>query len=207
MRVEGLGVREAEALATIAVAHARRNAPKLTGHAASTFVGVFGENFFGVHWTEDYVWFTEAGTRPFVMRKLAGKTIPMWLDDPTGEIKARNPKAHTRILSGRPQTLIFRRAAPIGQRKLVRRERRGVTRTVDVPASYPGAPGRIARRVAPAPENREGYRGGQVSPGNVGLRWYHPGIMARRPIEQALRLAARDGGVIAGRIQPVELAA
>ena len=77
----------------------------------------------------------------------------MWVDDPTGELASKNPKARTRVtMSGKPQVLIFRRAAKLGQRKAVRTKiANGLYHQTSVPMSYPGAPGRIGTRQAGQP--------------------------------------------------------
>jgi hypothetical protein len=173
MLSSGLTPAKASVAAKIAVAFSRRIAPKLTGMSSRNFKPIFGQGFFGIGWEEDYVWYQAMGIRAFTMYSLAGKTIPMWIDDPTGKERQKNPKAKTRVtVSGKTQVLIFRRAARIGQRKTV--VRNGVP--VSVPMSYPGAPGRITLREAPAPDTRPGALGGQIAAGNVGVRWRHPGL-------------------------------
>jgi hypothetical protein len=68
--------------------------------------------------------------------------------------------------------------------------------SVSVPASYPGAPGRIARRTAPAPWTPEGQRGGQISAGNVGVRWRHPGLRAMQFMNTAMATAVFEAGFL-----------
>ncbi len=176
-----------------AVAVARRNAPKMTGNSARSIEPIWGQGWFGVRWDpQSPIWFNERGTRPFTMRSLAGKTIPMWIDDPVGTERRANPKARVRTTaSGKVQVLIFRRAAKLGERRM-KRDRHG--KLVDVPASYPGAPGRIAHRDAAAPWTAAGRRGGSIRPGNVGVRWRHPGIHRRGFIRFALQSAASAYG-------------
>jgi len=206
MQVPGLTADECSSLAMLALALAHKNAPKASGQSSRRMLAVYGDGFFGVHWLDDHVWFQEAGIRPFTMKTLEGKTIPIWADDPTGKIKAENPKAETRTLpGGRRQTLIFRRVARHGTRRKVRRMREGQIVTVDAPRSYPGAPGRIANRDAAAPNTAAGRVGGRIRPGNVGVRWRHPGLSPRGFIEHALRLAAYQGGVPVGPIFPVRV--
>lgn len=149
-----------------------------------------------------YVWFQEQGIRPFTMFSLAGKTIPMWVDDPTGTERQKNPKAQVRTtLSGKTQVLIFRRAAMPGQTKKVRRKTAGGTyEEYTVPMSYPGAPGRIARREAPQPWTTPGRRPGAIARGNVGVRWRHPGLAPRQFLNHAMTLAAEKGGIVPTRI-------
>jgi hypothetical protein len=165
---------------------ARTLSPKLTGRSSSRIEAISGPGWFGIRWMDSYLWFQEHGISAFTMRSLAGKTIPMWIDDPTGDEQRSNPKAKVRTINGRTQVLIFRRAAHIGQRKFVRRG--GVM--ANVPASYPGAPGRIAVRHAGPPHTRPGARPGQVHPRNVGVRWRHPGLAPRNFLHDALIRAA-----------------
>jgi hypothetical protein len=149
-----------------------------------------------------YVWFQEQGIQPFTMFSLAGKTIPMWVDDPAGTEREKNPHAQTRqTLSGKVQVLIFRRAAMPGATKTTRKKTAGGTveeRTV--PASYPGAPGRIARREASTPFTTPGRVAGQIARGNIGVRWRHPGLAPRKFLNHALSLAAEQGGLQPQRI-------
>jgi hypothetical protein len=206
MEVPGLLAEDAANIAMMALAYAYKNSPKATGRSARRLIAVYGLGFFGIHWLDDYVWYQEAGIRPFTMKSLQGKTIPIWADDPHGELRRANPKAEVRDAGGgRIQVLIFRRVARIGQRKKVRRMKRGLLHEVDVPASYPGAPGRIALREAPRPDTTPGRVGGRIHKGNVGVRWRHPGLNPRGFIDHALRLAARDGGVPVGPIVAVRL--
>jgi hypothetical protein len=198
MRVKGLDSMSAALMAAQAVTAARRLAPKLTGDAALRITPISGPGWFGLHWADYYLWFQETGIRPFTMRSLAGKVIPMWIDDPTGLERSKNRKAQIRWLpSGRVQVLLFRRAAKQGQRKVVNRN--GVM--VDVPMSYPGAPGRITRREAPAPYTRPGKLGGQIAKGNVGVRWRHPGVYPKWFLHRSLELAAEWNGVRPGKIE------
>jgi len=136
------------------------------------------------------------------MRSLAGKTIPMWVNDPTGSEAAKNPRAKTRTTDdGRKQILIFRRAAPIGQRKTSVRMVNGLLTRTSVPASYPGAPGRIAVNRSQGMIRRgdgidgEG-RAGQIATKNVGVRWRHPGLDARRALAKGVTIAAVESDII-----------
>lgn len=168
-----LGLPFSQAMAEAAVDLARQRLPKITGRLAGSLVPVFGENYFGIHFPDKVSWFLEKGTNPFTMNSLQGKTIPMWIDDPNGELSKENPKAKTRItVDGRKQTLIFRHASYKGQRKMVFRNGQWTS----VPRSYPGAPGRISVRSA----------NGQIGKGNVGVRWRHPGIDPRYYLNSAL---------------------
>jgi hypothetical protein len=175
-------------LADRALYTARRVMPKVSGYMATTLHPISGANFFGIYFPDRRVWFLERGIRPFTMRSLVGKTIPMWIEDPTGTERKANPKAKTRrTVDGRTQVLIFRRVAQHGQRKMVSRKAPdGTLRPVSVPASYPGAPGRIRRREAAAPHTTPGRIGGRIARGNVGVRWRHPGTSARNFLNYAM---------------------
>ena len=202
MLVPGLKGGRARLIANIAVREARRVMPKLTGRAASRLFPLYGTGFFGIGWADQYVWFQEQGIRSFTMWNLAGKTIPMWIDDPTGEELQRNPRARTRVtLSGKAQVLIFRRAALPGTMKTVRRKvADGTYEEYQVPAAYPGAPGRISNRQAGQPNTTPGKTGGQIAQGNVGVRWRHPGLAPRLFLNHAVTLAAEQAGIVPARI-------
>lgn len=203
MAVPGLAPIEAYNMANAAANLARSRMPKVTGRMASRLRLVWGEGYFGVRWLEPYTWYQEQGIRPFTMRSLAGKTIPMWIEDPTGVERQRNPKAKVRITEdGRTQVLIFRRAANIGQRRTAKRKNRvtGAMETVSVPMSYPGAPGRIGRREAAQPYTTPGRTPGAIARGNVGVRWRHPGITARQAINSAISDTAISAGLFVDRI-------
>ena len=188
MHISGLSEADAQFLSTEALRLARLAAPKSSGRSAQNFTAVWGQGWFGVRWADDYVWYQEAGINPFTMRALAGKTIPMWIKDPTGKERQKNPKARTRVsAAGVTEVLIFRRAAHIGQRKIVNRPHPVLgMQKVDVPASHPGAPGRIVTREAAKPWTTPGRVGGAIAQRNVGVRWRHPGLMKRSFIRQAL---------------------
>lgn len=190
--VDGLPMHQAWDLAQQAVRLAQKNAPKLSGRSADQLRPYYGPGFFGIQWLDPYVWYQEAGTRPRVMTNLAGKTIPMWIDDPTGTERAKNPRAQTRTTaSGKPQVLIFRKVAKIGERKTAIRKRRGTYQLTDVPASYPGAPGRITRRQY---VSYPGPSSGKVAVRNIGVRWYNPGIAPKQFLHHAiLTIAAASG--------------
>lgn len=181
---------------------ARQLMPKLSGHAASRIYPLYGKGYFGIGFLDSYTWFQENGIRPFTMHSLAGKTIPMWIDDPTGTERLRNPKARTRVtLSGKTQVLIFRRAARMGQRRQVTRKGPGgAMEKISVPMSYPGAPGRIGVRQAARPLTTPGEVGGRIAPGNSGVRWRHPGLAPRKFLNHSLTVAAQRGGVLPVRI-------
>jgi hypothetical protein len=192
----GLSVERAHAAANYAVHLARTDCPKLSGQGAKNIFPMYGVGHFGLHFL-DYIWIQNTGARPFVMRSLAGKTIPMWIDDPTGTERRKYPHAETREKQpGRIQVLIFRRAARFGQRKLVARKVGGITVDKSVPMSYPGAPGRITLREAKAPYTTPGRLGGRVARGNVGIRWYFPGLQPRGFLNHAVETAALYFGIM-----------
>ena len=196
--VPGLPSNTAQRLSQMAVERAQKIAPKLSGAGAASIQPFYGDDFFGLAWDRPYMWDQEAGTRPFTMRSLAGKTIPMWIDDPTGKMeREQGPRARTRITaSGKKQVLIFRRAARIGQRKTVTTRRAdGSLIRRDVPASYPGAPGRIAHRQIIEYPRTTGRIAKMVSRAHVGVRWRHPGIIGRGFMHHALITVASEVGV------------
>jgi hypothetical protein len=193
----------ARSCALAAVRECRRKMPKMSGSSAARLQPIYGKGYFGIWWADSYVFFQDHGIRPFTMRNLAGKTIPMWINDPTGQERAKNPKAKVRVtMSGKTQVLIFRKVANIGQRITKYGKDRQGNRVVisDKPASYPGAPGRIANREASAPWTRNGKQGGQISRGNVGVRWRHPGIEPRLFLNNAVTLAAQWNGILPTRV-------
>ncbi|MGW7100394.1 hypothetical protein [Streptomyces sp. NPDC054838] len=200
---KGLPPKRAQAAARDAVRMARRRMPKMSGRAARGLQPIYGKGYFGIQWESQVVWYQDHGTQPFTMRSLAGKTIPMWIDDPTGQERRDNPKAKVRVTeSGKVQVLIFRRAARIGERKRVyRRDPKTGLRVLvsDKPASYPGAPGRISRREAAQPWTTPGRKPGAIAPGNVGVRWRHPGIKPRSFLNTSLTSAAQKAGLVAER--------
>lgn len=202
MLVPGLSGSRARNLANAAIREARRVMPRLTGQAASRMFPLYGSGYFGIGWQDSYVWFQEQGIRPFTMFSLAGKTVPMWIDDPAGTEREKNPKARTRVtLSGKVQVLIFRKAAMPGQMKTVRKKVAGGTyEEKQVPMSFPGAPGRISRREAPAPWTTPGRVAGAIARGNSGVRWRHPGLAPRKFLNHSLALAARQGGISPERV-------
>jgi hypothetical protein len=202
MLVKGLKGPRARNLANAAAREARRVMPKLTGQAASRLFPLYGSGYFGIGWADPYVWFQEQGIRPFTMFALQGRTIPMWVDDPSGTEREKNPRAQTRItMSGKTQVLIFRKAAMAGQTRTVRRKlANGTYQEYTVPASYPGAPGRIGQRETGRPQTTPGRVPGAVARGNIGVRWRHPGLAPRRFLNHAMSLAAQQGGIIPERV-------
>lgn len=192
-----LSENQARPMAQDAVTIARRNMPKFTGVLARELEPISGDGYFGIRWTSPAVWYQEVGIRGFTMRSLQG-AIPMWVKDPTGQERRKNPRAKTKMgEDGTMRVLIFRWASRQGQRKTVIRN----GTPVSVPRSWPGAPGRINVREASAPLTRTGKVGGQIAGGlgatrgNVGVRWRHPGLVARSFMYRGLVQSARAGGI------------
>jgi len=202
MIVEKLSPNRARSIALEATRLARALMPKLTGYAASRIYPLYGKGYFGIGFLDPYTWFQENGIRPFTMYSIAGKTIPMWIDDPTGTERLKNPKARTRVtMSGKTQVLIFRKVARMGQRKTVTRKGVGsVMEKTTVPMSYPGAPGRIGVRQTGKPLTTPGTTAGQIARGNSGVRWRHPGLAPRKFLNHALTVACQRGGILPVRI-------
>lgn len=189
----GMTKHQTRTLAQHAVAISQTLSPRLSGRAANGIKEYYGDGFFGVRWSAPYLWYQEGGHGAFTMRTLAGKTIPMWVDDWTGEMARADPKAKTRITqNGRRQILIFRRAGKLGARKRVAvRDRQGrLVRWRSVPQSYPGAPGRITHREWKSPEGTTGRITRTVTPSHVGVRWRHPGLIPREFMQHALQQVA-----------------
>lgn len=194
---------KAQQIAYTAVTIARLHAPKLTGASSSRLEPVYGDGYFGVFFPDPYVWFQDHGISPFTMRSLAGKVIPMWINDPTGAERSKNPKAKTRTTaSGVVQVLIFRKAARLGSQITKRKRDPKTGRVVETskPASYPGAPGRINRREMGAPHTTPGRLGGAIAPGNGGVRWRHPGIAPRLFLNHGVTMAAQQHGILPVRV-------
>jgi hypothetical protein len=192
--VDGLSAQQSWRLSWAARTLAYARAPKLTGDSARGLDLYWGEGFFGVRWMRPSLWYVERGTGPHTMRHLAGKTIPMWVSDEGGAVSRENPKAKKRITpDGRRQVLIFRRVAKLGQRKNVVRRVSGRPTRVSVPASYPGAPGRIALRHDAL---------GHVLSGNAGVRWRHPGIIGRHFIARSIADVAEGAGLGRPKVLP-----
>lgn len=204
MYLPGLKPPRARTMANMAVAEARRKMPKSTGYSANRLQPLYGKDFFGIRWADSYVWFQDHGIKAFTMNSLEGKTIPMWIKDPTGAERAKNPRAKIRVnMSGVTEVLIFRKAARKGTR-ITKYKRDPVSgkRVVaeDRPASYPGAPGRIGVRESQAPMTTNGRVAGAIARGNVGVRWRHPGIAPRLFLNNAMTLACQWNGVLPVRI-------
>ena len=71
---------QSQRLAVAAVEFARQMAPRVSGRGARGFLPASGEGWFGIFSREGYMMFQNEGTRPRVMRELAGKAQP--LDEP-----------------------------------------------------------------------------------------------------------------------------
>src|SRR5690242_9251715 len=82
--IPGMRPAQARRIALDAVRIARRNAPKLTGRSAKRMQPLYGKGYYGIFFGDTPLWFQENGIRAFTMNNLQGKTIPMWIDDPTG---------------------------------------------------------------------------------------------------------------------------
>jgi hypothetical protein len=191
--INGLSITDAATLAKRATFLARQNAPKLSGRSAKRIYPYWGEGFFGVKWADTYVWFQDQGISPFTMSSLEGKTIPMWINDPTGTEQAANPKAETRTRAdGVTQVLIFRKVGKKGSTKQVKRNGHWSTR---LNTNYPGGAGRIAIREAAKPFTTAGRVGGRIAKGNVGVSWRHPGIEPRNFLYHGIDTAARENGI------------
>ena len=190
MDAPGLNLQTAKDAADFALEEARKECPKLSGFGAKNILPLSGEGFFGLSFI-NYIWIQNSGARPQTMRWLAGRVIPMWIDDPTGAEQRKNPKAKVRRTeSGRTQILIFRKAAKIGATKLVKKKVGGIIIDKRTAMSYPGAPGRISVREAAAPYTTPGRIGGRIASGNVGVRWYFPGLSPRGFLNHAIEDAA-----------------
>lgn len=203
MTIPGLRRAKAKAMAEYATQQAKLRMPKASGGAASRTTPIYGDGFFGVAFQDSYVWFQENGIKPFTMNALQGKTIPMWIDDPTGVERQKNPKAKTRqTLSGKTQVLIFRKVAMKGATITKKTKDKATGQVVSTvkPASYPGAPGRIGVREAAGSMTTAGRRGGQIAKGNVGVRWRHPGLAPRLFMNNAITAACQKGGYLPVRI-------
>lgn len=195
----GLDRAQTRPLANQSAAFARAISPKLSGRGAQGIKPYYGDGYFGVRWDRSYIWWQEQGINPFTMHKLAGKVIPMWIDDPTGSEARKNPKAKTRVtVSGRRQVLIFRKASKHGERKRVAvRDRSGRLKYWrDVPKSFPGAPGRISHReFDEVRATTTGRIATRLSRPHVGVRWRHPGVVGREFMQYAISETARMAGI------------
>lgn len=205
----GMDADDMRVLAEAATMMAQSYMPKLTGAAAANMEPVWGEGYFGIFFPDKRVWYQDHGIRSFTMRNLAGKTIPMWIDDPSGAERAKNPKAKVRTTAtGRVQVLIFRRAAQKGQRMLRTTSKGGKSIVKSVSRSYPGAPGRISRRQGPSSAIKgvsDGGTPGRIAMGNIGVRWRHPGIAPRLFLNHSLLMVAQRAGLPVVRVYACDL--
>ena len=209
MVVPGLPAEDAAKVARSATLIARSHVPKMSGAAARSLEPIYADGMFGIYFGEPYVWFQDHGIRPFTMKNLAGKTIPMWIKDPTGSERAKNPKAKTRTTAaGVVEVLIFRRAAQKGQRMLRTTSKGGKSIVKSVSRSYPGAPGRISRRQGPSSAIKgvsDGGTPGRIAMGNIGVRWRHPGIAPRLFLNHSLLMVAQRAGLPVVRVYACDL--
>jgi hypothetical protein len=199
MFVDRLSPGKARSTANEAVAIARKRMPKMSGQAARRLQPLYGKGFFGIYFPDNYTFFQEQGIRAFTMNNLQGKTIPMWVKDSDGKLRAANPKIKTKTTEdGRVLVLIFRRAAYKGQRK-IKYKRDPVTgiqiQVGTSPMSYPGAPGRIGTRAGAGAKNP-----GEIAKTNVGVRWRHPGLAPKFFLNNAMALAAQKSGILPIRV-------
>jgi hypothetical protein len=135
---------------------------------------------------------------------LTHNTIPMWLPDPLGRLHRENPKNKTRVtVDGRQEVLFFRKVAKIGQTKnAIRRDSHGRLQVRSVPASYPGAAGRINLRQFP--DFPGGTGNGRIMSTierpHVGVRWRHPGIVGKHFMAHSITTVCQEYGITASRI-------
>ena len=98
---------DAHYLAINATEHARLTMPRVSGATARHMQPIWDQGYFGIYFPDPHTWYMEHGTKPFTMRSLANKTIPMWVSDLDGSIRAKDPKAKVRRTEdGRLQVLI-----------------------------------------------------------------------------------------------------
>ena len=165
----------ADMAAQEAAALAREMAPRVSGQGARGLTPAFGDGWIGIWSRQSHMLHVNEGTRPRIMTELAGKTIPMWVNDRDGSMTESIPLAkraeRTRVTEdGRRQVKIFRKAAPIGSTKIVPNAR---GRLIQVPRAYPGARKRVSGRFA-------------------GRYWRHPGISGQQFVQDALELVASE---------------
>ncbi len=120
--VPGLDRAQARLMADLAVKYTRDEMPR-HWRVKRRIIPIWSEGYYGISWSDSYVWFQDQGISAFTMNSLKGKTIPMWVTDEDGKLRSENPKIEQRTRDdGVIQVLIFRRA------------------------TKPGAPGRISKR-------------------------------------------------------------
>ena len=157
--VDNLSGAQAKTHAKNAVKLAQAKMPRVWS-ARKRIDPVYGNGHFGISWEDPYLWYQERGIKAFTMNSLRGKVIPMWVADEDHKLRTQNPRIQTQIRSdGSVRVLIFRRA------------------------TNPGAPGRINVRRG----NTPGYNAGWIAPGNVGVKWRHPGMDPKHFFQDALR--------------------
>jgi hypothetical protein len=80
MVIDDLDERTAMYLAWEAVMQARQSVPRVTGRTALRLQPMWGDEYFGIWFPDNYVWFMERGTKAFTMRSIAeasfGRKIP-----------------------------------------------------------------------------------------------------------------------------------
>jgi hypothetical protein len=202
MLVPGLNPKFARNIANQAVKEARKKSPKCSGDSARRLQPLYGKGFFGIYFPDSVSWFQDHGIKAFTMNNLHG-VIPMWINDPTGQERQKNPKAKTRTTaSGKNQVLIFRKVAAKGSRTIAYKTdpKTGMKTMSNKPASYPGAPGRIGVRQAGKPHTTSGKVAGAIAKGNSGVKWRHPGLAPRLFLNNALTLAAQWNGILPIRV-------
>lgn len=109
MYISGLTPGDARVLSEKAQFYAFRRAPKLSGISSKDIATISGMGYFGLKWKHEYIWLQNRGFNSFTMNT-KGKTIPLWIDDPTGTELKKNPKSQIRIMGTRKQILIIRKA-------------------------------------------------------------------------------------------------
>ena len=204
--VPGLDAQWTKWLALQAVSRAKLLAPKSTGRGAHNLTPFWDDGVYGIAWTDSYMWYQEAGIKAFTMRSLAGKLIPMWVSDRDGseaaKIPAKDRQRRTRVdAAGKRQVLIFRKVAKMGARKMRPTSTPGIMRSV--PASYPGAPGRISHRTVVNGANTGRIAAVVNGLPHVGVRWRFPGLIGRGYMTHALQSAAASAGLGSPTITPI----
>ncbi len=205
MVVDELPRANAYLLALEAVEEARKKMPKLSGRAADRLEPIYADNIFGILWQDSYVWYQDHGIRPFTMNNLQGKTIPMWINDPSGQLRQKNPKAKTRVTKdGRQQTLIFRKAPKQGggTQRYSRNSKTGALElNTDKKGSSPTKAGRAKKDNLAGSLSEEGRKsGGKNGSGSSGMGWRYPGIAPKLFINNSITVTAQKNGILPVRI-------
>ena len=202
MVVDELPRANAYLLAVEAVEEARKKMPKLSGRAADRLEPIYADNIFGILWQDSYVWYQDHGIRPFTMNNLQGKVIPMWINDPAGSLRMKNPKAKTRTTAdGRVQTLIFRKA-PKGTQRYRRNPKTGALElNIDKKGSSQTKSGRAKKDNLSGSLYDEGRKnGGKNGSGNSGMGWRYPGIAPKLFINNSITVTAQKNGILPVRV-------